>query len=1120
MRNMKKFLALVLAMLMITSMAVVTTSAADEADYTEAAQTLVGLKVMLGDENGDLMLEQGVKRYQASLFFVRALTAKVDTATWNADQNSTNFADVQMYGTAIDYAAGLGVVKGRGEGVFGYDDPIIYQDMVTMAVRALGYETADMQYPYGHMLAAQKLGLLENIEIFNNKKELTRGETAQLIANMLETKVAVTDPLSGKVIYPDEEDASLVAMLNPTAAAQLKADRKTLIEKAGFASGKLNAVVTAPFAAADENDEDSFDSVKVTYTYVDGTRVVSAPEMVVKAADLGITAETAPSTYLGLPVTLLVDCAAKDFAGKYADEEATIVLADPVDLTTVLNLGDEGNIKFVAGADEASSYVALNGVKFYGDEFEGELYLWNDTNGWTKQDQSAWAALADSYAWTSKDGYTATTGNTYGQVQYYVETVEDDKDIVHAFYTDVLFGQYATRDLTYAVTSEVTTFTLVGDIKADVVDGEATLTTLKFVGSTTEFNNSKASVRKNVGELASTVTVTGEAVQSGDFMFYTYNKADNVLNVVKNCGTFETGRMTATSATAGKETVKINGTTYGFGFAGLFTAEGQTAYNNTAVKDLISALKAGQDNVEFLAVDGNIIYLAAATGNDDASEYNFAIITTDAQTIADLLGITKKQYEESLIGDYTDFAGVYVKDGYVVVAMLDVTTGEWALANIAKVATTYTDDTNTTEVDYDFGGYVDVATTAGYYEITTGISNEREYKNATALLKTGLVMVVDATDDVYTIADIATAEEGVALVESVANTNGLVFSASGVSNAITASATVDAARVTTNENTVLVVVNTTSKTVGVRVGVQTAETKVDGTVNFYAAGADLIVMTSASFDVVAWGNMDVAKENENYFIKTGDTNYEYETTENEDEYVLTVTGLYDLKNLKAADDLVITGTKAEVEALIVVVDGADVADVLFLDENGGLTDNGAAPAAVQNAMKLLVSTKAVAYALAEIKAFDDENTIAVDFADTSIVDVDTLTAVSAIDVKVATVDLTGYDWATMDLDTMYVTDALVDADKYDGVTVDTFVEGSDTEYYAYSIDLGAEVVELVAPEADVLDNFAIDMAGKTISVTDEEGDEFLFTVDFATVAVYDAETDTVSAYVVKLVTAK
>ncbi|MBQ9429339.1 MAG: hypothetical protein IJU41_07350, partial [Clostridia bacterium] len=101
MRNLKKFLALVLAILMVMSVAVMTgVSAADEADHTEAAQHLSSLKIMKGNENGDLMLANGVTRYQAALFFVQTLTGKTDVSVWNAEKKSAIFSDVVEYGTA------------------------------------------------------------------------------------------------------------------------------------------------------------------------------------------------------------------------------------------------------------------------------------------------------------------------------------------------------------------------------------------------------------------------------------------------------------------------------------------------------------------------------------------------------------------------------------------------------------------------------------------------------------------------------------------------------------------------------------------------------------------------------------------------------------------------------------------------------------------------------------------------------------------------------------------------------------------------------------------------------------------------------------------------------------
>ncbi|MBR5538695.1 MAG: S-layer homology domain-containing protein, partial [Clostridia bacterium] len=212
MRNFKRFLSLVLAVLCVIGSSVITVGAEEGADYTEAANNLAAIGILKGDGNGDLMLDKSVTRYQAALFFVQAITGKTDASIWNADKSAI-FSDVPEYGTAIDYLAGLGLIVGRGNGIYGYNDPVTYQDMLTIAVRALGYETKDMVYPYGHIAAAQKLGLTDNIGTVNFKEALPRGATAQLIWDLLSTEIAITDPISGEIIYPGKEDESAYGIL-------------------------------------------------------------------------------------------------------------------------------------------------------------------------------------------------------------------------------------------------------------------------------------------------------------------------------------------------------------------------------------------------------------------------------------------------------------------------------------------------------------------------------------------------------------------------------------------------------------------------------------------------------------------------------------------------------------------------------------------------------------------------------------------------------------------------------------------------------------------------------------------------------------------------------------------
>ena len=360
MRNFKKFLALVMATLMILSAAVITTGAADaKADYTEAAQHLVAIKVMKGDEKGNLMLDNGVTRYQAALFFAQATSGETAVETWNAEKKSGVFTDVKAYGTAIDYAYTKGIIAGRGNGIFDPDGAIIYQDMLVMAVRALGYETKDMAYPYGYILAAQKLDLDADVENVNFKAALTRGETSQIIWNMLNTEIAVEDPLSGKILYPGDKGMA-ETLLNKG-----QIERTTMLVDAGFASGEIAATIVEFNEADDKDDVDT-----VTITSADLSK-----KMEIAAADLGITADTPKVEYLGRDVTLFIDAAVKDFENDYdiiaEDSDAAVVYADFETYTVVENLGNAGNIKW----DAKDDVLTLDGSK---EALAKRRQLWDD----------------------------------------------------------------------------------------------------------------------------------------------------------------------------------------------------------------------------------------------------------------------------------------------------------------------------------------------------------------------------------------------------------------------------------------------------------------------------------------------------------------------------------------------------------------------------------------------------------------------------------------------------------------------------------------------------------------------------------------------------------------------
>lgn len=1054
MRNLKKFLALALAVLMVAGAAVLTTGAAKAgADYTDAAHHLVALGIMKGDENGDLMLDKSVTRYQAALFFVQAITGNTDTKVWNADK-STIFTDVPEYGTAIDYLAGLKLILGRGNGIYGYNDPITYQDMLVLAVRALGYETPDMNYPYGHILAAQKLGLTDNIDSISYKEPLSRGETAQLVWDMLGIELAFTDPLTGELIYPGKQDASAYGIL----LGPGKIQRETYLERAGFADGKLIVTVTG-FAAADKTSEVD----RVTVEYGGETYTLAAD-------DLGITADTPKIDYLGLPMTLYVNCKAEDFFAKYDidkdESDVSVVFVSGDALTSVENLGDAGTIKAVKPASGAS-YLLLDGVKYTSDKYETAVYTFGK-NGWEKTGSDAFLA---NFAYDTKDGYTGANSN--GAIRYIVRETKDGDDTVktlHIYYMPYAFGQYFSRTLRDSSTSKDANFVTVGSyeaVKVENPDGVKSNFVEYLLGTTSKVTSATTSVSKKNGEKAKSVTLAGESVKSGDFIFYYYNETDNVLTVAQNAGGFRTGKLTG--VTASSETVRIDGAQKQFGFKGAYDASfASFAANKAMIESIVKNYEKDKNNVKYVELDGRIVYLDAYDGETSTTSHDFAIVTADPDILAKLLKTDKDKLS------YTaDF--IVDKDGYVTLAMLDTASGKWKLISVDEMAVDYNADSD----EYAKHGSIGVLATY------TDIAGESYTKYADyvalrdALIGGGLFAVTAEKDGVY---NLGTAEGAVkyATIEG-----GLVFSDTlPKTNHIKADPdeNVTAARVTLDGETVIVILDGAGN-IGVRVGVQKSKFSVSGTAKFYSASSDLIVakFDSPSFaggfaDAEAWGQSRASIGAETYYAPLANAELTVESSGEDvkEKYTVTITNLLDLRTMKVV---------AEKSFVTDTVVSLDLAGALHADEDGVITHAGMSLLAAFKEACLLEGADSK-YGLVEVNAsdltFTDADTASVAGGALNLPD-----ALASILAKVVTIDATGLDRDDYDFGRLALNHAY-SADGFGSTEVEIR-----EDFFGYDYPLDDEIYsEINEPTDGILNQFILDTAGMEILVPLADSDDY------------------------------
>lgn len=179
---MKKISLILVILLLLLS----TFSFANAQYINEATDVLKKMQIVIGDEHGDLMLDKNFTRAEFATVIVRLLNLQEKNG-----ENKIDFSDVStsFWGYSNIYkCVNAGYLIGDGDNKFRPNDPIKYEEVLTILIRILNKEEPNMNWPDDYISKSENLGITKNTNL-EKKQNINRGNSFILVYNSLNIKI-------------------------------------------------------------------------------------------------------------------------------------------------------------------------------------------------------------------------------------------------------------------------------------------------------------------------------------------------------------------------------------------------------------------------------------------------------------------------------------------------------------------------------------------------------------------------------------------------------------------------------------------------------------------------------------------------------------------------------------------------------------------------------------------------------------------------------------------------------------------------------------------------------------------------------------------------------------------